>query len=81
MMWWNGSWGWGAWLVMTITMVGFWAVVIGAIATLVRIGGGDRPEAPVRPPDAEGILAERFVRGEIDETELRDRREALRGRR
>ncbi|BEP14550.1 hypothetical protein acdb102_28610 [Acidothermaceae bacterium B102] len=33
MMFWNGSWGWGAWLAMALLMLAIWAVVIaGGIA-------------------------------------------------
>lgn len=78
MMWWNGNWSWAAWTAMTITMLGFWALVIWGVTALVRGTGGT---ANGRAHDAEEILAERFARGEIDEDEFRERSELLRSRR
>lgn len=78
MMWWDGNWSWAAWAAMTITMIGFWALVIWAVATFVR---GNASAGPDRRRDPEEILAERFARGEINEDEFRDRRDLLRGRR
>lgn len=72
MMWWGGDWSWGAWLLMTVTMFGFWALVIWAVASFVRGGRDDRPRG------AEDVLAERFARGEIDEEEFQRRRDLLR---
>lgn len=76
-MWWNGDWGWGASVVMTITMLGFWALVAWVITSLVRgIGGGGE-----RRSEADAILAERFARGEIEEEEYRRRRDLIRAAR
>ena len=82
MMWdWNG-WSWW-WLVMPVTMVGFWGAVAWVVVTLVRndrAGGTSRPGAT--PPEgdaAERILADRFARGEIDADEYRRRLDVLRG--
>lgn len=74
MMWWGDQWGWGAWLAMAVSMLGFWALVIWAVTTVVRStdARGSR--------DAEGILAERFARGEIDDEEYEHRRDLLRAR-
>ena len=73
MMDWNdGGWGWGAWLAMAVVMVAFWGVVAWAIITLVR--GWAR--SPRGEPSAEDILAARFARGEIDESEYKARRDA-----
>lgn len=77
MMWWNGDWNWAAWTVMTVSMLGFWVLVIWGVTALVRGTGGT---GAGRARDAEDILIERFARGEIDEDELRDRRDVLRGR-
>lgn len=75
-MWWNGDWGWGASVVMTITMLGFWALVAWVIASLVNgAGGGERRS------EADAILAERFARGEIEEEEYRRRRDLIRAAR
>lgn len=68
---------WG-WIGMTIGMVAFWALVIGVFVWLVRgLDRRDRPATP-QPPGPEQLLAERFARGEIDETEFHDRLSALR---
>ena len=71
MMGWGSDWSWGAWLAMTLTMFGFWALVLWLVTSLVR-GAGDRRG------DADEVLAERFARGEIDEEEFRRRRDLLR---
>jgi len=75
MMWYGtGMGGWG-YVLMTLSMLLFWGLVIGAIVALVRYfgaGRADRP-TPTTPNGAEGILAERFARGEIDEEEYRHR--------
>ena len=42
MMWGNGM-GWGGWLLMTLTTVGFWALVVFGIVALFRGTGGCRP--------------------------------------
>ncbi|MET0726833.1 MAG: SHOCT domain-containing protein [Acidimicrobiales bacterium] len=76
MMDWNGeSWGWGGWLVMVLSMLGFWALVAWVAVTVIRSNRGSVPAA-----DPEDVLAERFARGEIDDDEYRRRLEVLRGR-
>lgn len=77
MMWWSDDWSWAGWAVMTLTMLGFWALVIWGVTTLIRGTGGSAGHAR----NAEDILDERFARGEIDEDEFLQRRELLRGRR
>ena len=80
MMWYGGDgWGWGGWLLMTVLMVLFWAVVITAVVVAVRYLAGPRQAAPgSRPSRAEDLLAERFARGEIDDEEFRRRQALLR---
>jgi putative membrane protein len=80
MMWYGGDgWGWGGWLLMTVLMVLFWAVVITAVVVAVRYLAGPRHAAPgSRPSRAEDLLAERFARGEIDDEEFRRRQALLR---
>jgi putative membrane protein len=85
MPYWDGY-GMGAWglVVMTVSMVLFWALIIAAIVALVRyLGRTGRGEQTTG--SAEAILAERFARGDIDEEEYRRRLQALsergRGRR
>jgi putative membrane protein len=80
MMWYGGDgWGWGGWILMTVGMVAFWALVITAIVV------GDSRHT-TRPPvsgatRAEDLLHERFARGEIDEDEYRQRMALLRDHR
>ena len=68
--------GWG-WFAMSLGTVVFWGLVITAIVLLVRY----RPTGPSNQATKtpEQMLAERFARGEIDETEYRNRLAALRG--
>ena len=74
-MWWaHEGWGWGAWTVMMLGSVAFWALVIWAVVALVR--GGDAGTEPRADP--EQILAARFAAGEINEDEYRRRLDALR---
>ncbi len=78
---WGYNWGWGAWLVMSVMMVGFWGLVIAGIVVLVRYLTGSRQgggAADSGRSSAEEILAERFARGEIDEDEYTRRRQLLR---
>jgi putative membrane protein len=73
MMNWDNSWGWGAWLMMGVFMLGFWALVAWVAVSVVRAFPGSRHRDHV----AEEILAERFARGEIDQDEFTKRRETL----
>ena len=80
MMWYgDGMTGWG-YVLMTVGMVAFWALVIVAIVLLVR-SSNPRPTPPPPPlastPTAEEVVAMRFARGEIDEDEYRQRLTAL----
>jgi putative membrane protein len=73
MMWYGSNWGWGAWSLMTVGMVAFWALVITAVVLVVRYlvtpdgAGAD----PLDRKSAEDLLAERYARGEIDADEYR----------
>lgn len=40
---WGGDWNWGARVAMTLTMLGFWALVIWAVANFVRATGTGGP--------------------------------------
>ncbi|MGK2853596.1 MAG: SHOCT domain-containing protein [Microbacteriaceae bacterium] len=73
----DGTWGMGAWIIMAVFGLLFWAAVITAIVLLVRRTGTGHGVAPAHH-DAERILNERFARGEIDEEEFSARRSALR---
>ena len=77
MMYWYGTGmsGWG-YALMTLSMLLFWGLVIGAIVTLARYladSGRAGRVTPIIHNGPEGILAERFARGEIDEEEYRRR--------
>jgi putative membrane protein len=63
------AWDW-AW--MTAMMIAFWAVLITAVALVVRSGRRDSPR-----PTAEDVLADRFARGEISLEEFEERQTAL----
>jgi putative membrane protein len=70
----DGGWGWGAWLAMTLTMVVFWGGLATVIVLMLR-----RAVIPGPRVDTSAvILAERFARGEIDEAEYERRRQVLR---
>ncbi|MEX1172061.1 MAG: SHOCT domain-containing protein [Chloroflexota bacterium] len=64
----------GWWWLAVPLMIAFWSLVVWGVVTLVR--GRDRGAAD----RAEDILAERFARGELDETEYRRRRDLVRTR-
>jgi putative membrane protein len=73
------------WWVGTIRSLVILALLIGGAILITRMivnrapshaGGAPRPAAP--SSEALRILEERFARGEIDETEFRARRDALR---
>jgi putative membrane protein len=68
--------GWG-WFAMSLGTLVFWGLVITAIVLLVR--NINRAERPSRPRTPEQLLAERFARGEIDETEYHQRLATLHG--
>jgi putative membrane protein len=72
MHWYYGGFGWGGWVVMTLSMVVFWGLVVYAVVALTR---GDRK--PDAPKDPLRILDERFARGEIDEEEYRRHHDTL----
>lgn len=75
MMWWtHDGWNQWAWIVMSLGMVVFWALVAWAVVSLIRRPRGSE----ARPDDARAILDQRLARGEIDEIEYRARRDALR---
>ena len=82
-MWWNNGMGWGGmggggWVVMTLLMLAFWALVVFGVVALFRNG---RPTSSgpgtTQEPSAEKVLDERFARGEINAEEYHARRTAL----
>ncbi len=80
MFWYDHNMGWWGWAGMGIGMVLFWALLIAGIAALVIYTTGSRQVPPGTTPAAspEQVLAARFARGEINETEYRDRLAVLR---
>jgi putative membrane protein len=83
MFWYDHNMGWWGSAGMGIGMVLFWALLIAGIGALIVYTTGDRQDRRI-PPQAtstaspEQILAARFVRGEMNETEYRDRLALLR---
>ena len=76
MMWGYGT-GWGGWLLMTLVMVAFWALVIFGIVALFRGPVQPGPRRADGGGDAQRILDERFARGEIDAEEYHSRQSLL----
>lgn len=76
MGWYHDGMGWGGWILMTVAMVAFWALVVFAVLALFRTqrsgGSGSDRRDPMQ------ILDERFARGEIDEDEYHARSSVLR---
>jgi len=78
----HGMSGWG-YAGMTIGMVVFWILIIAGIVALIRFSTttpqGPSPHyGPVYGEPPEHLLAARFARGEIDETEYNQRLSVLR---
>jgi putative membrane protein len=82
-MFWYGNnmsaWGYAG---MGIGMVLFWALIIVGIVALVRYSSSANQRDGRSPftgaPSPEQVLAGRFARGEIDETQYRERVAVLR---
>jgi putative membrane protein len=71
--------GWG-WLLMTLGLFGFWALVaVFALALLQRPGQPDQQPPPDQQPrqNPEEVLALRLARGELDPEEYRQRLQTL----
>ncbi|MFF2110342.1 SHOCT domain-containing protein [Rhodococcus koreensis] len=75
------GWGWG-YALMFVGMALFWGLLVLGIGVLVHYVGHNASMPSAHPPsalhEAEKLLAERFARGEIDETEYRERLATLR---
>ncbi|MEO3760316.1 SHOCT domain-containing protein [Mycobacterium sp. B14F4] len=80
MFWYDHDMGWWGYAGMGIGMVLFWAVLIVGIIALIRFTANDRQGAqfPAPPMTPEDVLASRFARGEISETEYHERLTVLR---
>lgn len=71
--------GWGGWVLMTVLMVAFWAIVIALLVIVIRYLTTDRVRGSGPPASqAQALLAERYARGEIDDDEYRQRTTLLR---
>ncbi|MDD1478532.1 SHOCT domain-containing protein [Arthrobacter sp. H16F315] len=84
MMYWDGNMGVWGYILMGLGFVLFWAAVITAIILFARSmgAGNQRDGGGPGAGAAENLLAERFARGEIDESEYTARLNVLRqGRR
>ncbi|BCT77875.1 hypothetical protein SCMU_37170 [Sinomonas cyclohexanicum] len=80
---WYGGMGIWGWILMALVMLAFWGGVVALVVFAVRNSRGGPGRYDPRLPgsdDPERILAQRFARGEIDETEFRARLDALRHR-
>ncbi|MFZ1176074.1 MAG: SHOCT domain-containing protein [Mycobacterium sp.] len=82
MFWDDHDMGWWGWAGMGVGMVLFWALIIAGIVALVAYINGDRQDRQIPPQPTstspEQVLAARFARGEINETEYRERLAVLR---
>lgn len=80
MFWYGNEFGGWGYALMTISIVLFWGLVIFGIVAVMRSSarGGQR-STPVAAPrqTPEEVLDERFALGQINEQELRQRRDAL----
>ena len=77
-MMWNGGWGGGQWIAMSLMMIVFWGFVVVAVIALVRTTRSDsHVQAPPSGGEARRILDERFARGEIEADEYARRRDLL----
>ena len=68
--------GWSWWWMLPMMM--FMVLLVGAaLWALLAITRSDATRAQPRRPSGEDILNERFARGEIDESDYRNRLDAL----
>jgi putative membrane protein len=67
--WCGGHMGWGGWMMMML----WWVLILAIVAAVWwQMRRGSWASRPFSGPDrAEGILRERFARGEIDEATYR----------
>jgi putative membrane protein len=81
MMYWDGNMGVWGYILMGVSFLLFWGAVITGIILFSRaMGAGGRRNEGGAPSAgvAENLLAERFARGEIDESEYTARLAVLR---
>ena len=83
MFWYDHNMGWWGWDAMGVGMVLFWALLIAGIVALIAYTTGDWQDRQIPPETTstaspEQVLAARFARREINQTEYRDRLAVLR---
>lgn len=80
MMYWDGNMGAWGYILMVVSFILFWGAIIAALVVFARSmsGTGRRNGRGAGFGGPEDVLAERFARGEIDETEYTARLTALR---
>ena len=81
MHWYGGGMGWWGAVGVVLLVALFWALVLGSVVVLVRYlvdGHNSRRDVPLESTSPADILAARFARGEIGESEYRDRLAVLR---
>ena len=78
MGWYHDGAGWGGWVVMTLVMLGFWALVVFAVVAIFRGAAGPAVRTGAGRRDPLEILQDRFARGEIDAEEYEARPQVLR---
>lgn len=78
MMGWDGGWGVGGWLGMSLMMLVVWGLPIALVVWLIlgNVHPGQTTRSTPRS-SADQILAERYARGDIDEEEFARRSDAL----
>ena len=71
--------GWGGWLLMTLVMITFGALIVYLVITLARGGSGSTSSNSQNtdPNDPQRILEERLARGDIPIDEYQARTDAL----
>ncbi len=69
--------GGGAMFLGPVVMIGFWVLVIYLIVLVVRWFGGRADPSSLSRPSPLDILKQRYARGEIDEHEYTQSKEAL----
>jgi putative membrane protein len=82
-MWYWGSGGvhWWEWFIGFVFTVGFWAIVIILILSLLRsFAAKDHDHGERAHDDPERTLARRFANGEIEEEEFHRRLDVLRSK-
>jgi putative membrane protein len=73
-MWMHNA-GWGWWVLMSVGMVAFWALVVYGIVWLARGTPNRSPAEPPEPPMT--VLDRRLAAGELTVQEYEQRRDAL----